>query len=493
MAEAETITQTPIAQASVAQAEAKPDTHTIDLSANYIPTSKQALAHSAMELYLLYGGAMGGGKSVFLCNESIQLSLDYPGNRGFLGRWENKTFKNTTFLTLQQFLPMQLIARHHQTEQYYDFINGSRMYYGGLKPSGNSNPIDKFKSMDLGWFGLDESSEIPEESFLILGSRLRLNVPGIHYRGILASNPEPGWLRNRFIDTSNPEYRFIPALASDNPHNPDDYENRLRDLFPPDWVQRYLEGDWDAMLEGNYVFPYMMVKAAVERSLERGPICQFGIDVAGGGRDETVVTGRWGPVARILYASHESSTMKNLGQIGNLITEHGPQIIRADVVGIGKGLYDRAVELRYPVEPYAAGEAAREKKRFVNRKAEDHWWFRERLEDGVVDLPDDPVLMAQLCSIKYSIESDRRIKIKTKKEMKAEGIPSPDRAEATIQAFAETKKKKARVFVSSALTYLKNRKSNETGSSGAPPGNTQADPYGRNPRGSGKRGRVSIV
>lgn len=410
-------------------------TETLDLSYRYIPTAKQMIAHMAPERYLLYGGAFRGGKSVFLCNEAIQLSLDHKRNRGFLGRWENKTFKTTTFLTLQDFLDPRIIVRHHQSDQYYDFVNGSRLYYGGLKPSGSSNPIDKFKSMDLGWFAIDEASQLPEEMFLIFASRLSLKLPGIRYRGLLASNPERGWLRGRFIARHLRDHRFVPALPKDNPHNPPDYEEKLRDIFPEEWILRYLEGDWDAMMGENYVFPFAWIQAAIERTLEPGEPTVVGIDFAAGGVDMTVAAIRQGPVARIIHRSSHTNTMQTTGELAKLLDERRPVRSSMDPIGVGKGPYDRLLEQGYEIVAYIAGERATEPNRFKNRRAEDHWHFREELEDGLVDLPNDEVISGQLSTIKYETGSDKVIQIESKKKMRPR--ISLDDAEAIIQCFSE--------------------------------------------------------
>ena len=48
----------------------------------YKPTDIQLNAHLSLTRYKLYGGAMGGGKTKWLCEEAKDLSLKYPGNRG---------------------------------------------------------------------------------------------------------------------------------------------------------------------------------------------------------------------------------------------------------------------------------------------------------------------------------------------------------------------------------------------------------------------------
>ena len=124
----------------------------VDLRKTYQPTPKQINAHTSSERYILYGGAVGGGKSVWLVNEVLQLSLDYPGNVGYLCRHELASFRRSTLVTLENFLPSELVTQHHQGENFFRLVNGSIIYYGGL--GDDQKAIDRLKSMDLGWLSL---------------------------------------------------------------------------------------------------------------------------------------------------------------------------------------------------------------------------------------------------------------------------------------------------------------------------------------------------
>lgn len=407
---------------------------TIDLTTLYTPTTRQWDAHATFERYLLYGGAMGGGKTVFLANEAQQLSLDYPGNKGIICRWENKTFRNTTFITLTEFLSPKLIEAHHKTDQYFRLTNGSIIFYGGLKPSGAENPIDRLKSLGgggLGWFAIDEATEVPEEFFLILCSRLRINLPGIHYRGVITSNPEPGWVHQRFIEKDLPDHKFVPALPKDNPHLPSDYEDNLRRMFPPNWVDRYLGGEWVFQLNLSSVFPYHWIRSAVERECDPSINCDaFGIDVARKGGDETVIAGRWGSQVRILHTGKYQLLPETRRVASLLIEKHQPKIVNIDSVGLGAGIYDDLKLKGYPMQEFIGGARASRPTRFKNLRAEAHWFLRERMESELLDLPDDQILCSQMSKIPYDTD-DKIIFIPPKKETKGD---SPDRAEAVIMA-----------------------------------------------------------
>ncbi len=421
----------------------------IDLTNKYIPTPKQILGHIAPEMYILIGGAMRGGKSVFLVNEGLQLSLDTPNNRGAIFRWENKAFKTTTYLTMMEYIPETIISRHHKSEQYLELINDSVIYYGGLKPQpGIGTPFDRIKSMELGWVALDEASEIPEDFFKILISRLTLDRPGIRYKMLLASNPEPGWVKVRFIDNQYPNHKFIPALPGDNPHNPPGYEQRLRDMFDEDWISRYVEGSWDIKTEGNLTFPYSWVRAAMQRSNEPSDICDaMSFDIADEGGDETVTAARWGTVARIIAAEKYLKTTENIGRLKLNVDNLKPRKLRMDAVGMGIVPFQMMKDDGYDPLAFVAGASATQKERYVDMHAEACWHFRKLLEEGVPDIPDDDVLSAQLCSVRHEIKGDKKVMIVSKKKTK--GRDSPDRKDAIVMVYYEGGgyRKKGRVYV----------------------------------------------
>ena len=226
------------------------------------PTAKQETFRDDCNRYKLYGGAVGGGKSWALSAEGLRLSLAYPGNRGFMCRDESTAFKNTTLATLIKLIGevetltgQKIMSNHHKTDRKIWFINGSCIMYGSL---GDAQDFERIKSLEVGWFAIDEASETPLDNFNMLKSRLRWRLPDKSvppYFGLLASNPEAGWVKDTFVTRAQmgeslPNHSFTQALPSDNPHLPPGYVEDLRSSNPAHWVKRYLEGSWDA-LEGQ--------------------------------------------------------------------------------------------------------------------------------------------------------------------------------------------------------------------------------------------------
>ena len=223
------------------------------------PTHRQVQFRDCPARYKLYGGAVGGGKSVAVAAESLRLSLAFNGNRGFLCRHESRAFVNTTLKTLLKLVAeiesvtkQRLLSNHHKTDKMLYFTNGSEILYGGL---GEASDFERIKSLEIGFFGIDEASETVLDNFRMLKSRLRWKLPSGTYppfTGLLASNPEPGWVKNLFVTPEKmgkplPRHSFIQALPTDNPYLPSDYIPDLKESNPESWVSKYIKGNWDAL------------------------------------------------------------------------------------------------------------------------------------------------------------------------------------------------------------------------------------------------------
>jgi PBSX family phage terminase large subunit len=148
-------------------------------------------------------------------------------------------------VTFERFCPPELIRKHFQQDRIIMFRNGSEILYGGL---GGDEDLERIKSTEFGWFAIDEATEVVEDMFMLLSSRLRWILPdgrSPRYTAFLASNPEPGWVKGKFVDRHIEGYAFIKALPRDNPYLPADYDAKLRKDWPDEWVRRYLDGSWD--------------------------------------------------------------------------------------------------------------------------------------------------------------------------------------------------------------------------------------------------------
>lgn len=402
------------------------------------PTHRQGLAFCAPERFILYGGAMGGGKSTWLAAYGNELSIRYPGNVGYLCRHELASFRKTTLMTLQELIHWELIKQWHKTENFIRYRNGSLIFYGGL--GDDRKAIERLKSLELGWFGIDQAEETTEHFFLMLATRLRLRLPGgLRYKGLLTANPDPGWVKARFVDQGLPEHAFIPALPKDNPHLPGDYIEKLRQLnLPEELLRAWIEGDWDAFSNINTIYPSSEILAAMDRMVPINDEMEeeYGIDVAEYGGDETVIARRIGFRFEILKTWVHKDPMEAIGEYIVLVNYDRNKLVKVDAIGVGAGVYFRLKELGFNVYPIKGSESpsGRMVEKYKNRKTEHYFNFKAMLK--YAELPKDEVLRGQLASIRYRVLSNGIIAVETKEEMRRRKVKSPDRAEAIIYAAA---------------------------------------------------------
>lgn len=169
---------------------------------------------------------------------------------------------------------------------------------------------------------------------------------------------------------------------------------------------------------------------------------RLGNDVAGGGRNFSVIVLRGYNLARKLFKENLRDTMQFGGHIRTFQQQLAVKAndIFIDATGVGKGLYDRFREME--VDPkygsvngiYGAGEPLN-KEMFANKRAENYWLAREWIIRGG-QLEEDSDWM-QLARIKYKVNSSGKIIIMSKEEMLKNGIDSPDIADAFSLTFAK--------------------------------------------------------
>jgi hypothetical protein len=164
----------------------------------------------------------------------------------------------------------------------------------------------------------------------------------------------------------------------------------------------------------------------------------IGVDPARGGVDKSAIIRRKGRVAFKCETFQGLDTMQLSGKIKTIIDKERPHKVFIDCIGIGAGVVDRLHEMGYDcVEGINVARSANNPDRFLNLRAE-LWsemrdWF---LQDMPVQIPDDPELQKQLCGLGYDHNSSGRLVIESKKDAKARGMDSPDKADALMITFA---------------------------------------------------------
>jgi hypothetical protein len=286
----------------------------------------------------------------------------------------------------------------------------------------------------LGWFGIDEASEVPKENFLLFQSRLRRRLSNGKFPpfyGILATNPADCWLKDDFVlNGGGKEYGFFPSLPRDNPYLPPDYEKHLRDTYPEDWVNRFLEGSWDELTGGDTVIPSDWIRRAVNREIENEDKSLISSDIARYGDDEIVIDHLMGNRLVEQNVSYKQSLMETVGRIINARKKTRARLLVVDDASLGGGVTDRLAEMEEQVLPINGGSKAPQDDKFVNLKTEIWWHARDLFEKGNVSIINDPILIRQLGAVKYHYRSNGKTVVESKEDLKTRLGRSPDRGDA---------------------------------------------------------------
>ena len=174
---------------------------------------------------------------------------------------------------------------------------------------------------------------------------------------------------------------------------------------------------------------------------------EIGVDVARFGSDKTVICVRRGDDVVEIESFARQDTMQTAGRVVDAVRRHSPAAVRVDEIGVGAGVVDRLRELgTQGVTGVNVAQRASRPEHFANLRAELYDGLRERFQQGRIAIPDDQALVAELASLKYSFTSSGQVRLEGKEDLRSRGLPSPDRADALMLAFASAARRAYKVW-----------------------------------------------
>ncbi len=220
----------------------------------------------------------------------------------------------------------------------------------------------------------------------------------------------------------------------------------------PSWLARVLARFPDQA--ENALFRMAWLERAKRRALEQPVIDDgsrslvAGVDV-GGGEAETV--------AYVCECKRERRRIVRIGawrgpdtrgQVVNFLNEFRRRlsVVRVDAIGVGHNFGLHLRDCHFPVElvNVAIGCESQPQlgendpaRRFVNLKARFYQALADAFERDQVDGLTDEATVGQLAGILYEFDPQGRMKIESKEQARARGVPSPDRAEALMLALGQ--------------------------------------------------------
>lgn len=426
--------------------------------ANFFPKQKLALEATKTYKYVLYGGTKGSGKSRWLRFVLLWWLIyyfqkyDIKGVRAGLFCEDFPALQDRHISKIKQEFPDWLGTWN---ESKHEFTLADE-YGGGILSFRNLDDVSKYESVEFAIIGIDE---LQKDAFPVFKTlRTRLRWPGIpDVRFVAAAIPGgEAYVVQYWVDRIFPpdeaesdQFFFIQALPKDNPYLDPNYYKQLESLDPVE-KDAYLRGNFHAFEQSMDEQGWMKLLSSTELAnaeIDFGMHAGFrflGVDPGAGG-DESSLVDRSQTMAEVLFNKKLADTMALVPIIGKFEVERRYDLIAVDIVGVGRGLYDRLIELGYRnvigVNFGASPKTGkRDKKEFMqksyfNLKAELFDKARNWvLKGGKLDRNPN---WNQLAYIKYKIDSDRVVKIQGKDDLLKAGFKSPNVADAFALTFYE--------------------------------------------------------
>lgn len=455
----------------------------------YNDMQRRAIASDALELFC--GGKAGTGKSDVLLGYGIMHSFN-----GIIFRQEYSQMDELEERSREILLGTGATYNASPTSKRWRGIpGGRRLRFGAIKYDAD---IGKYQGRARDFIGFDEITHFKEKHYRILFTWVRSQKNRV--RIICTGNPpdpakpEQMWVKRRWaawVDNTHPnpaapgelrwyvnvdgkdtevegpdvEIRdskgiklkpisrtFIPGEMLDF-YKDNEYESMLQTL-PEPYRSQYLFGDFTAEVrdQERQVIPTESVILAEERwesqsSPSDAALSSVGVDVARGGENQTIISKRYDNwFAELLkFKGEETKDGWELGEvvieaIGDELQDDLPLIF--DLGGVGTSPYDIFRDAGFKVDGFngASKSKFRDKSKrlkFVNRRAEAWWKFREALDPNSgedIALPPDPELRSDLTAPRWELTA-QGIKIEKKEDIQKRLGRSPDCGDAVVMNY----------------------------------------------------------
>lgn len=398
--------------------------------------------------YLLFGGAVSGGKTILTLGILHNLALDYPQSRWAVIRKNYTTIKRNTVPSLRKVAELDntadLVTIKAESAVY---ANGSEVIFVDADVSKDPD-LNKLKGLEVSGALMEEANECAESVFNILITRIgRWNVFEdyiIPQFILLTCNPANNWVKDKFYTPYaegiiEPPYYFLQALPTDNQYNTEEYLESLKDL-PETEYERYAKGNWDFADDPNQLISFEWYKNCISSDLQcsKNDRIILAIDPAREGDDKSIFCFMAG---NKIYEFKEFSKVDttNLGNLAIAEMQNRgikPTDVIIDTVGVGGGVYDTMKARGYQPRSFVGGSNAESTPdffTFANKRAEAFWLLREAIRNGEVEIVQNKKAQNDCLGIRYATD-EKKISIEKKDNIKKRLGKSPDYADAMSMA-----------------------------------------------------------
>lgn len=215
--------------------------------------------------FLIGSGGVGSGKSWSLIYRTIRLAVENPGIKILITDNAWPSLRDTTYSDFFVVCPPELIMGHNRTTHLVSLVNGSTILFRAFD---NANKVKRYT---FGAIGGEEITDLPEEIFKTLRTRLRQpGMPNCFY-GVTNPSTYQNWVYRYFINPDSLQKisgsEVVFSITRDNSFLDDEYVNDMESVKEIDesYYRRMINGEWGTLEGLIYELP------AEQRNLPHRP------------------------------------------------------------------------------------------------------------------------------------------------------------------------------------------------------------------------------
>jgi phage terminase large subunit len=394
--------------------------------------------------YILYYGGRGGGKSTaiaqFLLIKGLTSKYRILCTREIQESIEASVHKLLSDLIKQYGLPYTI-----QKRSIYSELTGTEFMFNGLRDD-TSKSIKSMEGVDLCW--VEEAQYVTKNSLDILTPTIRKDGSQIifSYNRLTEMDPlhimfpesRPDVFKQKVNSTENP---FVSEVAK---RDAETMKEANYDEYLHIWEGHPVQDDgWTAL-------PLKDVRKAVDRKIEdsdKHDLIECGIDVAGGGQDNTVIYVRKGWEIIDQFITPKKVPTWEIASRAYAMAGDKCSAYCVDDTGIGEGVSDELERIvgYDKVHRVNFAEKPQDERKYPDIITELYFNFYEILHK--VKIPNDPHLIRDLSSRKYNYPNTSKAKgrrqIEKKDDFKKRTGESPDRGDAFLLCYVGNKMRRS--------------------------------------------------
>lgn len=386
---------------------------------------------------------IGTGKTFMFLLKIFTYCEQYPGTTALIVRKEFTDLKDSTMRDFERYFNVKIGA-----DKDYYLPNTSKIMFR------HAAEIEVLKNINLGIAGIEQAEEFEtDEQFQFIRDRLRQqNGADIRPLCVIANANGHNWVwKYWFNNPPSEEYHGITATTFDNEINlPKDFIADLRrmETEAPNHYKQYVLNSFEETDQDDYVFTWTELNEAKKNiyGLREGYGLRIsGFDVARYGEDKCAdITIQQNGALNWTVAHKEQWQKKDgdytIGRIQSIVNTVHSEFNIVDEDGLGGMALDVInAKIDDPNKKYKGFRnppISYEKNKFYgNRRTEAIFKLKDMITKGWLSGLDDE-LCEELMTLKFVYQTDGRRILVSKEVMRAEGIKSPNLADALLMAIS---------------------------------------------------------